>query len=96
MTRILFHTLLVTLLLASMGGCTTIHSVGGGSGEFYVAAQKSFLVFPGQNYVLHCREVADADGITVKVECQRVLLGTEVGQLNPASGNFTKTFLRLE
>jgi hypothetical protein len=66
-------------------GCTTIHSVGGGSkdGEFYFAAQRTFLGIPGPTYVAYCKEIRDPLG--VELYCQRVLVGAEAGQLAPGA-----------
>jgi hypothetical protein len=76
-------------------GCTTIHSVGGGpkDGEFYFAAQRTFLGIPGPTYVARCEEIKDPLG--VELHCHRVLVGAEAGQLAPgASPSGRQAFVR--
>lgn len=73
--------------------CTTIHAAGGGAapGEFYVAAQKSYLIFPGPSYILRCEEIRDPMG--VELTCTRMLTGAEAGQVAPGTAD-TQTFVR--
>lgn len=81
MRTMLFLALVSTSLL---GACTTIHQVDAGPGpdEFYAVANRSFLAIPGPSYILHCREISDPLG--KELVCDRVLLGSEAGQLAPA------------
>ena len=66
-------------LLASLMGCTTVHSVGGGgNGDFYVVAQKSYIVFPGPTYVIHCSPTAPGAGV---VSCEQIATAEDFGPL---------------
>lgn len=80
-----FCRFLFPVALLTAGGCASIHSVGGGAkdGEFYFAAQRSFLGIPGPTYVVRCDEIKDPLG--VELHCQRVLVAAEAGQLAPGA-----------
>lgn len=69
--------------LAILAGCTTIHGVGGGpsDGEFYVAAQRTYLGIPGKPYVVLCKEIRDPLG--VQLDCRRVIDGPDLARLAP-------------
>src|SRR5690242_17580877 len=74
------------VVLALLAGCTHVVSVGGGSrpGEFYAVAERSFLFFPGPDYIVRCEETVS--GTRELVHCERVIMGADFGRIAPANG----------
>ena len=76
------RSLLAPCFAAVAMGCTTIHTVGGGTqpGQFYVVTSKSFLVFATSPMVLSC--TLDENGVPT---CVRVLTAKQAAeyQLSP-------------
>lgn len=66
------------LFALALSGCTTIHSVAGGTrtGEFYALTTKSFLVFSTAPVVMRCTQ-RPADP---RAFCQPVLTSAEAGE----------------
>lgn len=75
--------LLVLALLPALGACTAVHAISASStpGEFYVVAQRSFLFFRGQDYVLRCQDLEVAEGKVV--DCERLLVSRQAAELAP-------------
>lgn len=74
-----FATLLAACALLS-GGCFVSHQVSGSgiSGEFYIAARRTFLGIPGKAYVVRCQQQR------TDIDCERIMIGRDIKKLAPA------------